>query len=262
MTEKTFFISSDDRYLPESKTPSNFVVNLKERYNSQNISRILIKSVSVPNNFYNVRDGSTGAASGEKNNTIKLQQAGETDVTVDIPIGQYDIDSFLAALKTAVDSVLVGGATVVFTLDSLTQKIVATHTGTPALYYNFEDGNLAAELMGIANTTVAASTVNFDSLPELGGLKEVYVHSKDLAQAHGIDGDFGLISVVESVSLHDTPFGGQAYRKNEDDILSMIEYDKSRNLSRIRIRLRDRKGNLLDIGTGRMSIEVRAFYSV
>jgi hypothetical protein len=59
--------------------------------------------------------------------------------------------------------------------------------------------------------------------------------------------------------LVDAPFGGFAYRQNNDDELASIQYDQVRNLSRISIILRDNLGNKLNIGTHKMNVVLKCY---
>jgi hypothetical protein len=65
--------------------------------------------------------------------------------------------------------------------------------------------------------------------------------------------------MITPINLSDAPFGSYAYRKNDDDELSQISYDDVRNLKRIRLTLRDNKGNVLPIGTHKVSLTLLAF---
>ena len=87
------------------------------------------------------------------------------------------------------------------------------------------------------------------------------IHSSILGESNGIDGNSGLINLLERVSLHDIPFGSFGYRQNSDSDLAMVSYAQPKNLQRIDIRLRDTQGNILDIGTKKMSIVIKVYFS-
>lgn len=262
MSEKLIIISSQDQSVDESNTNSDFVVNLKERYNTQNIIKVLVKSIQVPNVFYNVRGGLTAPGSGSLNNTLLMKETGEADATVSVAEGQYTTSTFIAALQAAMNLVLVASV-VAIAQDTLTQRLTFTFTGATVILYNKEDGSLLADVAGITSTSVASAAITADSLPDLSGVDMAFVHSQDIAQAHAIDGDSGLISVVDSVSFHDTAFGATGFLKNDDDELSLIDYgDKPLNLSRIKIVLRDNLGARLDIGSSKMIVMLKCFYAM
>ena len=78
-TEKIIVINSRDKI---SGTNSNFTIQLQDSI-SQEVLKILVKDVFVPNQFYNV-DGD--------NNTLDLNQNSLGVVQAIVPAGQYNID--------------------------------------------------------------------------------------------------------------------------------------------------------------------------
>jgi len=264
--EKLLVISSEDKD-SSSNSNSDFVVSLKETYYTQNIDRIMIKDIIVPNVFPNIRGDNYGTS---QNNQFRLVDSfGSLLSLITIPEGQYLISTFgvppandlLVALKAGIDPII-APETVTITINPITQKLNFTFSG--GIGYDFAPTPLSPlnNVLGIERpTNVPSLSLNAQSLTDLGGYPMVYVHSKKLAESNGIDGDFGLISLAEAVSLTEAPFGSYAYRQNNDDELSSVIYDNPRNLSRIQIILRDNKGNKLDIGTHTMTVIFKAILS-
>jgi len=266
--EKLLVISSEDKD-PSSNSNSDFVVSLKETYYTQNIDRIMIKDIIVPNVFPNIRGESYGTS---KNNIFRIQDTlGNLSPEIIIPEGQYVISTLgvpppndlITLLETIYNTTIaLPGETLTITLDPITQKLNFTFAG--GFGYDFADTSVSPlnSVLGIKGPTESAGlNINAQSITDLGGYPMVYVHSKKLAESNGIDGDFGLISLAEAVSLADAPFGSYAYRQNNDDELSTVIYENPRNLSRIQIVLRDNQGNKLDIGTHTMTIIFKAILS-
>jgi hypothetical protein len=250
--EKLIILSSNDKDSNVSNNNSDFVVNLRETYYTQDIKRILVKEVQVPNNFYNIRDGTNGS----QNNELKITEQGFGQVTATVPQGQYTITEYLTALDLAVNAVMV--ATVfTSTLDVATKKITMTGVGNTTI---LDATSNMASALGLQTTTANQLVHIMDALPNLSGINMVYVHSKDVAENHGIDGDSGLISVMESLSFHDVPFGAMGYKQNNDDELALIDYDQPKNLKTVLIVLRDDLGNKLDIGTSEMTVVLKCFF--
>jgi hypothetical protein len=98
--------------------------------------------------------------------------------------------------------------------------------------------------------------------PDLSGINSVYIHSEALSDGSGIDASKGIINLVESVSMATTAYGTFAYKQNTDTELCTINYTMPKNLNVIDIRLRDREGNLLSIGTKRLTLMVKMYYTV
>lgn len=257
MTEKLIIISSDDKDPSESESNSSFTVNLKETYNTQNIGRILVKSIQVPNVFYNIRGNNSAPGSGSVNNVFTFREGAVTFNAV-VPEGQYILNDYVFALQTAIN--LVSGGAVTVTVDPTTNRIVFTDT-VPITILPVSSGNAAGDVCGILTEQTGLS-VTADALPDLSGIDMVFLHSRDVSSNFSIDGDAGMISAFEGVSLHDTQFGANAYYQSNDVIGSEITYDKAINLSRIRIVLRDNLGNKLNIGTSKLIVIFKVWFAM
>lgn len=261
--EKLVVISSSDKD-DSSQSNSDFTVTLREKYYTQNVNQIMVKEISLPNVFYNIR------ATGTLKNNVLVYNNNGVLTSVTIPEGQYVIsdlgspptNDLLTTIETKVNT-LEGAGTLSLDFDAVSQKVIWTWVaGNPYGFATKSQGNLMADVFGIADgdETQLGDLVQTPSYtPALNGLDMVYVQSKGLAESNGIDGDFGLIPLTEAVSLADAPFGSLAYRKNDDSELSTITYDVPRNLNRINITLRDVDGNKLDIGTNTMTVIFKMF---
>ena len=259
--EKLIVLSSEDKDSAISVSNSDFIVNLKERYYTQNILKVLVKECSVPNVYPNIRGSDYGSS---QNNILDFIEGGALQIT--LPEGQYLINSsdplldFTSILETAMTSV--GVATITVSYNELTNKIVfeVANDGSPNV--TIPASTPMADVLGITEDLTIPATATPTSPSgqmDLSGFQNVYLHSKEIALSHAIDGDFGLISMITPINLSDAPFGSYAYRKNDDDELSQISYDDVRNLKRIRLTLRDNKGNVLPIGTHKVSLTLLAF---
>jgi hypothetical protein len=248
--EKLITISSDDKDA-DSNSNSDFFVSLKERFYTQQIQRILIKEATVPNCFYNLSDG---VNNGKQNNVLNYFDI-NNPLTFTIAPAQYNIDQYITAL---IAGFLSNGIIVVITQDDLTQKLIFTFTNDTTL-----DGkSLMAPVLGMSNsfTCLAGIPTSPQFPPDLSGINAVNIHSTALGEAHGIDANTGLISLVERVSLHDIPYGSFGYKQNNDSDLATIFYEQPRNLNRIDIRLRDTRGAILNIGTKKMSLVIKVYF--
>jgi len=249
--EKLITISSDDKDA-DSNSNSDFYVSLKERFYTQQIQRILIKEITVPNCFYNWSDG---VNNGKQNNVLNYFDI-NNPLTFTIAPAQYNIDQYITAL---IAGFLSNGIIVVITQDDLTQKLIFTFTNDTTL-----DGKSSmAPVLGMTNsfTCLAGVPTSPQFPPDLSGVNAVNIHSTSLGEAHGIDSNTGLISLVERVSLHDIPYGSFGYKMNNDSDLATIFYEQPRNLNRIDIRLRDTQGKILNIGTKKMTLVIKCYFA-
>ena len=149
---------------------------------------------------------------------------------ITITPGQYNIDQLISALTTAIDNELVTDS-VTITKDTITN--ILTFTTTANLVISISS---LCPVLGI--TTTLNGLVNVAQAPwNLNDLQFVQVHSNAVGYSHGIDASRGIISLIETVPLTETPFGAVAHRQNNDDVLSEILYDQPRNMFNIDIRL-------------------------
>jgi len=248
--EKLVVISSDDKD-SDSVSNSNFKVTLRERYATQSIDRIVVKEVICPNAFYNISDGDTVKGNGPSNNILIIEHLElATQIPVSIPAGQYNILQLIATLQSAINTALAGySITVTITRDDIT---------------NLSTSPMAPVLGFISNVSYIPTTftIKMPDPPDLSGINSVYIHSEALSDGSGIDASKGIINLVESVSMATTAYGTFAYKQNMDTEFSTINYTMPRNLNVIDIRLRDREGNLLNIGTKRLTMMVKMYYTV
>jgi len=258
--EKLLVISSQDKDDPTSSN-SDFNVTLKESYYTQNVLRVLVKEITIPNVFPNIRGSDYGTS---QNNILDFNEPAPLQVI--LPEGQYLINSsnplldFTSILETAMTSVSV--ATISVSYNELTNKIVfeVANDGSPNI--TIPASTPMASVLGITEDLTIPATATPTSPSgqvDLSGYQNVYVHSKEIDDTHGIDGDSGLIALTDPVSLADAPFGSYAYKQENDDELASIVYEDVRNLSRMRIVLRDNLGNKLPIGTHTMNIVLKIY---
>jgi len=261
--EKLFIISTNDKDPNSSVSNSDFIINLRETYYSQNVNKVLVKEATVPNVFPNIRGADYGSS---QNNILKIAEAFEE--TVVLGEGQYAITTaaapynFLTALENAINAEITGPIALSF--NTLTGKIEFTNNGAIDLIIIVGDNSPLAEVIGVTEDLTIPSTgtpVSAQVLPDLSGYQNVYLHSKEIADSSAVDGDFGLISVVTPISLSEAPYNSYAYRKNDDDELSLIAYEQPRNLRRIRIKLKDDKGNTLPVGVHNINLVLKAYLS-
>jgi hypothetical protein len=250
-TEKIIVINSRDKI---SGTNSNFRVQFQDSI-SQEVLKILVKDVFVPNQFYNV---------DADNNTLDLNQNSLGVVQAIVPAGQYNIDSLIVALKTAIDAVLIGSVTVTITKNTNTNQLTFTFAGGLPANDNvsFVDTSTIKELIGFNVTIPENNTLTMPNPWNLNPLQYVQIHSQALASNHGLDGGANTtIGLLETVSLTETAFGGVAHRQSNDDELCEVIYDDQRPLNIIDIKLRNASGKILTLPDNHhVTIMVKAYF--
>ena len=247
MSREVLCVCSSSDKLPESKSNSDFQLDFRSA-GLQNVRKILVSKITVPNVFYNIR-----SSYGIVNNELKMLD-GVTPVSAAVPEGQYTMSQFLIALKTAIDAAIVG--TVLITANPTTYKLLFAFAPGPVTL--LQESSLAS-VIGLGADLVCAPSASCQSLYDLQGYSNLFVHSPELARSHGIDGGFGQISLLAMVSLATTPFGGNAFYQANDSELSEIVYDSVNPINTVTIILRDSKGNKLDIGTNEMTVVFKCY---
>ena len=192
------------------------------------------------------------------------ESTGIGELKTSIPAGQYNILQLMATLQAEMNSQLSSyTASVVITRDDITNLLLFTFTG--AFVFTFLSTSPMAPVLGFkSNISYIPLTqaIRMPEPPDLSGINSVYIHSEALSDGSGIDASKGIINLVESVSMATTAYGTFSYKLNTDPEFCTINYTMPRNLNVIDIRLRDREGNLLNIGTKRLTLMVKMYYTV
>jgi len=257
---RVIYISSNDQEEAESESNSNFVCYLKERVSVQESNYAIVKTITIPNFFYNVRGG---VYAEESNNTLVFSElAPPATFAVSVPEGQYVISDYITALENAMNAVLVSG-TVAITQNPVNGKLLFTCTGTQITIFSGDNGNTSYELIGNPKTSnsITGAIVPMPFLPDLSGIQNVFIESRELGSGQGNDPTFGLINIIGQVNLSNTEFGQYATYQSNDDELSTLNYKNERNIERIDIRLVSDQGTSLPVGNGRVSLSLKYFFN-
>ena len=248
---RTFYISSDDRTVSESKSNSDFTIYLKETIDSQQVKRIIVKDITVPNVFYNVR-----TSYGEVNSEYTIWYGGVPFIA-NLTEGQYTIDEIITEVASQLNTGI-GGTPLTFTRDAKTSKITIASSGStiqmPGVGYA---GNIS---LGFSVDSAVGASITGDSHFDVSGIQNVYIQSNALAHSNGLDGSFGIVPILDEVSLVNTAYGAYATKENNDMESNEIRYPRLTNISAIDVLLVDRTGNPLPIGVSSMSFSIKTFF--
>jgi hypothetical protein len=243
-SEKLIIISSEDKDNDSSTSNSDFVVNLKEKYYTQNVLKTLVKEATVPNVFPNIRGEDYGTS---QNNVIRFLEGGVQRATF-LPEGQYIISAITASPPDPWDFVA-----------QLEDAINTAATGSNLVVsYNELTGKLGFELIGGSSITLQTNQSNGSSISDVLGL------TSDLFIPFGLGSPVYPAGTVQlsgyqNVYLHSKEIADTNAKQNNDDELAQILYEQPRNLSRIRITLRDNLGNILPVGTAKINFVLKSY---
>jgi len=255
MSYKRVIINSKDRNKQYNDNPNNFIVNIKDGFHLQQITKIQVESVTISNLQYNIN----------RNNNVILWQEGIAgpQISRTIEPGQYTTQELIDELIIQLNSI--GSATFNVTQDAITKKIIITNTSVlfkiykessinPVIGLSSDSDNNSVLLLGV-------NTLTSPFLPNLGGLDMVFIHSRSLAGQESINTYKGVSSVLSYLSLGDTPFGATTSRFIPDQEIEQIIYSVPRNIKNIDIKVRDEYGQLVDLSGSNVIIVLRVFSS-
>lgn len=240
-----------------TSSSTNFTVNLNRMTETNNIVRCVCKSVSFPNNAYNIITSGVLA-----NNEFSYEILGDAAYTVTVPTaGFYTTTELLAIIQPAIDAqvkVIDPAATVTFAIDPFSKLIVMSVSGS-----------LAVQVGGLKLNVVMGNTVNsgfinntsysFDSLRDLYGLKTVFLHSTTIAEGNLVDGDVENHDILAEIPVT-APWGSMNFYESQDDELDSINYDSVRNFDQITITLRDLNNDIIELNGGDVVVVLKLYY--
>lgn len=230
MPTRLLRISSKDRAI-QSSSKYDFTFPTND-YDLHQVNQIMLKSAIIPNTQYNINTN---------NNSFVYRIAGVLQTPIVFPVGQYELDSFIVGfneLSTVIGMTLVQ--------NTLTKKL--QFTTTTAIEYLTIELNPIARVLGIHTTSDGdVLTHNADGLPDLIGLRHLYISSSALSNNTSmITEDKQKINVFADIPI-DVPFGGLQIVDNNSRTLDYSYFNSHKNISSIDIKLLDEYNNLVDL---------------
>ena len=157
-------------------TNDDFSVNFENHRSLHQIVKIIVKSVDIPNVFYNINSFGY-SLDNLGNNTYRWIDNASITQTVVLPVGQYTIAEFITALNLLLPDHS-------YALDPVSKKMVGT-AGATITYLDRSDGNLMATALGIKTSSPAPELVHTaQNLPQLEGIESVYILSNTAGQSN------------------------------------------------------------------------------
>lgn len=230
-------LNSDNANVALSDIPNGkHVFNTNDSDLAQ-IRHVALKCALIPNSEYSIHSG---------NNVFNWIDV--TLKTVTVPVGQYDTAELLIALNALVQVIT---PTMVITQTALTQKLNFT-AGVNIEVNSKKTDPLSTMATSLGVTTDSGVTMNFDapSLPDLTGLKHVYIVSRALSNQTqlltGLTGQskFPIFGDVPITS----PFGSYTVdNTNSENTLDYSDFHSLKNCSQVDIQLVDESGRTIEL---------------
>lgn len=199
------------------------------------INRIHLKTSIIPNTQYNINSN---------NNTLMIMWNEMSGPVPPIPVGQYTLVTFMAALETALNSVATVGVFTV-TSDPLTYKIIITTTGPNFI---IADKSLNPMYLVIGQDTQVTSVggvLQCANIYNLSGLRHVYVESFTLGKSL-LTGSVKKYSMIADIPIR-VPFGTFQSDVYTEESLDAVYYKGFKNISNFELQLVNEFGEPLEL---------------
>jgi len=202
------------------------------------VHRIHLKSIVIPNTEYNVNS---------KTASINITAADMIAVGP-IPLGQYNITQYLAALKVVLDTAAAPN-TFTITQSALTKKITFTKSGGAEFTIGAESDS--RRLIGQSSAKTSTGLVLVcDNIPDLSGLRVVVFKSYTLGKfkiSEGDTEDEKKKSNVMGGMPMTVGFGEMLKVEESEETLNAVYFPGYKNISNFDMELVDESGNRLEL---------------
>ena len=259
-------ISAHDRTDIKNNT-SAFSVDIPSGVESfRNVIAIQLISATIPTSFYNI-DTYDLTQSDPK---LSFYYNG-VPITLDIPRGQYVIVTDRAAspfpdndLLTVIQDefAAVTGSAISWSYDTVKNLLTLSHaTNTLEIRQeNLTDINIWDKL-GFQDVQGPALSITGDTLPNISGAQELFIHVNQLANnTIDLDRENG-ISLIGNVFV-DSPFGSTNHYDIKSSMANLIKYRTQRNVDFLDIRIRDSRGRLIDLNQQDWTMVIKSYYII
>ena len=225
-------ISSKDR---ADTSRSRYNIDFRTNDNElHQISRIVLKSIVVPNTQYNINIHT---------NTLYLPTSLSEVTHYTIKPGQYKTNDLITELKKVVNDTVGGGFNI--TQDPISFLLtLSVTTGTMVIY---KDNNPMAFILGIETEHKATGLYECEKLPNLSGLNHIYISSQALSNhTQMVTSLQNKQNVFADVTVK-VCFGQIQYTDEDTNSLDYVVFHGKKNISKIDIQLLDDWNNELDL---------------
>ena len=261
----TWRISSHDRSNLNDNT-SVFSVDIPHSTTSfRNVLGIQLLTATIPTSFYNIDSYTVTGADPVLSfyyNGVLLE--------LTVPRGQYVIVSDRTAspfpandLLTVIENLFntATGSNITWSYDTVKNLLTLSHT-TNNLEIKSDNLDLNIwEKLGFQKPQGPATTLTANTLPNISGPQELFIHVSELANnVVDLDADNG-ISLIGNVFIN-SPFGSTNHYQIGSSMANLTKYDTKRYIDTLSVRIRDSRGRLVNLNNLDWTILIRSYYSV
>jgi hypothetical protein len=207
-------------------------------YDLHGITKCYLKTAIIPNTQYNVYS---------KNNTLNILCADMIQVQP-IPVGQYNITTFINALKVVLD---VAAFPRIFTIniDPLTYKLTFIKSGGAEFTIFDKTYNPMYLLIGQdINKTSVGLTLQSDNMYNISGLRHIYIESQILGKQLCTGATSRKFNIIGDIPIENwTPFGSYQTNSFSEETMNVTFFRGAKNISTLNISLCNEYGHPLEL---------------
>lgn len=222
----------------EGSNSASFSVALANPTNKlARVVKCVPKMITIPHLFPNI---------DQHHNTFTVLYPAElspSQIQFTLTVGQYTEDELIAEVNAKLDEHLGAAGVLSLAYNPATLHFEWTEAGSGAATITSPEHGFLTAIGGLESVTVnqGAASQPMPFLPNLGGLRHVYVHSRRLAPGNMCDARGRQHNVLAIVSLSDTVYGGAATNESEDVNMDDVDYRSLEELTVVDFWLTDSK---------------------
>lgn len=250
MSKSSFIVINSKYRTRDSRSTSDFTFSIGQSLEVRGIS---VKSVSIPNIAYNIN----------KNTQKLIVVKNGIELTLQLPIGQYDITKLISGLEAGLRALLLDG-TLTVGITALTSRLFFTST----VPFQIKTG-LTSPLSDILGATdfesnfPASPSTSFeiDGAVALSGIKNYFLVSQSLSSGFsGIFSNGQRLPLVTNIPI-DTPYGTITHFEIDDSKVDSRVFPRSQNIQLIDIKIIDENGYIIDLNSHHVEIVCKVYHS-
>ncbi len=244
----------DSRYRndPTPLNVSNFTYSLNRAIGR--VSSVYVESAQIPFTYY--------AVDYNSQNLIIIYSGVPYVATV--TRGNYNSGTILAAVKQALDSMLIGGITWTVTFDPSTVKMTISMSGGVGVFSIVTEGDLTSigPLLGFTVDAGPAAALTSNSVLDLSGPRYLVIKSQLIGENRAYPTAVSVLysaavspdAIIHTVPVNTNP-GGVILDLVPEPRNNILGF-KTTYQNNIDFRLEDDRGNLLDLNGGQWSMQL------
>ena len=249
---KLLRINSSDRL---AGTATDFSVNFTNVQMLGKVVSVVVKHVSFPNVFYNIRTGINDVFKWTNNTTTN-------SYNIVIPAGIYTVDSLetkINELASAVDT----NFYVQYIPTLFRYEFRYTNPTDVVEIKSPSQGSTLSSTLGIDDTVTYTSEHISEGFVKLQGVEHVYIRSINLSKGNNmVQANKRQEIPVVAMVPNNEPFGSIVHYETNHERLDVINYNGLANLNQIDIKITDADDNVLDLQNQNINIVLKVYYEL